>query len=356
MKKLGPSVEVPTEYRLLARRNVPLGELMGGLRAVDVARFSGVSQSTLSRLWSEPLWLEHVGGTTLARLIAVSQSVDRYVHRCGEHQRLGASVASVRATGIGVRDESILRLLKVSSASAVIVVLAAVAEMISGRYIDASRIFSVGWGEANNRVVEALFLDSSDGLLEDSNRFLASAEHFIQNPPPFSEQAEIVGYGIIKHKLAKIGYGTIAVASSQDRAIAFLGRSQVIGRIMREDDLSLVDWYRTRVAAQCDLSANEIWSHATYARDISISRRKLPKSLALRSTARAIMLDIECQNDTYAYYLLTVALPLLLRADSTFGGQRQRMVQAVLGAAEGRANPAIQTAAKHLYTELAKEH
>lgn len=260
-----------------ASRDKPLREVIGGgLRAVDIARISGVSQSTLSRLWSEARWLEHVGGSTLARLIAVSPEVDRYVRRSGEQERLRTVVHSLNSVGAELRHSTFMPLLESATASAVITALSAAAEMMNGHYTDASRMFAIGWNENSNKVIDALFATDTGGIFENCGEFLARADRYIHSAPSFCDLAEVVGYGIVKHKMIRTGYATPLSRSGRNHgdAIAFLERSQVIGQIFKDDDLALVDSYRDKVANQQSLAINEVWSHATYANDISMEQQK----------------------------------------------------------------------------------
>ena len=51
----------------------------GKMNQADVALFSGVSTSTISRLWNDPDWLSHTTGATLKRLIAAVPGVVEYL-------------------------------------------------------------------------------------------------------------------------------------------------------------------------------------------------------------------------------------------------------------------------------------
>ncbi|QOF34643.1 hypothetical protein [Mycobacteroides abscessus] len=333
----------------------PLKVLVSGLRAVDVARISGVSQSTLSRFWEDPNWLEHVGGATLARLTAVFPPIDHYVRASGERIRINAAVQLVRTTGTEVRDEEVSRLLVSAPTSAVITALFAAVQMINGHHSDASRMLSVGWSQKSNQVVDSLFAHDESNILEDSDKFLMSSHYFLENSPPISSHAEVVGYGIVKHKLTKIGHEP-ALSDHHPKfedSIAFLDRSKVIGRILRENDLAMVDWYRKRVATQNELASNEIWSHATYSHDIPIRLRKLPRQIRLRSATLMAINDIQTQNDAYAYYLLTVALPLFLAADPQVGGHGKPLLEKLRDVSQRPPNSAVQVAARKLYEKLA---
>lgn len=353
------TVRQPRRNLSATARDKPLRDVIGGgLRAIDVARISGISQSTLSRLWSENRWLEHVGGATLARLIAVSPEVDQYVRRTMEGELLDSVVQSINSAGVGLRDKAFTTLLEGSAAPAVITTLAAAAEMMHSHFADASRLFAIGWNVNSNRVIDALFTNDSRGLFDNFDEFLTAADKYVNSSPSFCDLAEVLGYGIVKHKMIRAGCATTETKPGRHRGdeIAFLERSQIIGQIFKENDLSIVDRYRSRVASHHNLIVNEVWSHATYANDLPVGHPQLPRQLKLHLTASMTIRDMDNYNDAYVYYLLTVALPLLVRTDPSFGGCRQSMLHAVMRTMERRPSPAIETAAKKLHSELSRAH
>jgi len=50
-----------------------------GLNQAGVALFSGLSTSTISRLWADPNWLTRASGSTLMRLTASVPGVEHYI-------------------------------------------------------------------------------------------------------------------------------------------------------------------------------------------------------------------------------------------------------------------------------------
>lgn len=335
---------------------VPLSALMGDLRAVDAARLSGVSQSTLSRLWGNPHWIQRVEGDTLSKLMAVSPSVGTHVRKWGESQRLDAAARSVEAAGAGLRHGALTELVHTAPASTVIALLSAVTEMMQGHYDNASRMFASSWGQRSNGVVDTFFESGSVGIFEDVGTILASAEEFVSNPPGFADVTQIVGYGVVEHKLIRSGANQrLRVLDDGRDTLAFLSRSSTIARILSSDDLAFVESYRDRVSTRQDSMAMELWSHATYAQDIPLCQRRLPKTTRLAATAAMTAADLHTQNDAYVYYLLVVALPLFLRVDPRLIGHCPPLLSALKTVAEERAEDRIRAAATTLLVDLSVE-
>lgn len=335
---------------------IPLSALMSDLRAVDASRLSGVSQSTLSRLWDNPNWIQRVEGDTLSKLMAISPSVGTYVSKWGENQRLNAVARCAEAAGADIRHAALTKLAHSAPTSTVIALLSAITEMMHGHYDNASRMFASSWGQRSNGVADSFFESGSAGIFEDMQTILTSAEEFLSNPPGFADVTQIVGYGIVGHKLIRTGANeSLPVLEHKNDTLAFLTRSSTIARILSSDDLAFVEWYRDRVSTRRDLSAMEIWSHATYSHDIPMSQRRLPKTTRLSATAAMSVDDMYTQNDAYVYYLLVVALPLFLIMDPRLTEHCPSLISALETVAEERAEERIQAAARTLLVRLNAE-
>ncbi|MHA3024297.1 hypothetical protein ACXPWS_28990 [Mycobacterium sp. BMJ-28] len=331
---------------------IPLAKLVGDLRAVDASSLSGVSQSTLSRLWDNPRWIERVEGGTLSKLMAVSPSIARYVQKWGENQRLDAAVQSTHAAGASIREAALGALIRSAPVSTVITLLSGVAEMLHGRSDNASRLFSAGWGQRTNGVADMFFASGPAGIFENHDSVLKSADEFVSDPPGFADVAQIVGYGIVEHKLIKAGVLQPRHVQDTSCALTFLTRSTVIARLLAEDDLSFVEWYQDRVGTEQGLAAMELWSHATYAGDMTLGRRRLPKNTSLALTAAMTASDMRTQNNAYVYYLVRIALPLLLAADPGMTGRCPAVVSALKSVAEERNDDRLQAAAHTLHCQI----
>ena len=64
-----------------AKPGLTLAELAAAtaLSQADVALFSELSTSTISRIWADPDWLSRVSGSTLTRLITSVPGVEDYL-------------------------------------------------------------------------------------------------------------------------------------------------------------------------------------------------------------------------------------------------------------------------------------
>lgn len=330
---------------------VPLARLMGDLRAVDVASLSGVSQSTLSRLWSNPRWIERVEGATLSKLMAVAPPIARYARRWGEYQRLDAASQSAHEAGVTLHADAFAGLVRAAPAPTVIALLSAVTEMRLGQFDNASRLFSAGWGQRCNGVADTLLDDASAGIFVDHDAVLRSAEEFVSNPPGFGDITQIVGYGIVEHKLIKAGIVQPPVRSAP-QSLAFLTRSAAIARLLSEDDLGFAEWYRDRVFAEHELASMELWSHATYSGDIPLGQRRLPRGGALSSTTAMTVTDLGSRNHAYVYYLLLVVVPLLAKMDPCLAQRCPPVVSALAMLADECGDRRVAEAARNAHVQL----
>jgi hypothetical protein len=84
-----------------------LGEIAedAGLYPSDVALTSGLDESTISRLWADPHWLDRVTGASLQRIIASVPGVVEYVAARSIGSRFSQLSAELAAEGLDV-DES----------------------------------------------------------------------------------------------------------------------------------------------------------------------------------------------------------------------------------------------------------
>ena len=78
-----------------------------GLGLSDVAFTAGLDESTVSRLWADPGWLDRVTGASLQRIIAAVPGVAEYVTSYSLSARLGRLAADLAAEGLEV-DENTL--------------------------------------------------------------------------------------------------------------------------------------------------------------------------------------------------------------------------------------------------------
>lgn len=331
---------------------VPLARLMGDLRAVDAASLSGVSQSTLSRLWGDPRWIERVEGATLSKLMAVSPPIAGYVRRWGENQRLDAAVQSAHAAGVTLHAEPFAALVRAAPPSTVIALLSAVTEMHQGQFDNASRLFSAGWGQNCNGVADLLLDSEAAGIFVDPEGILHSAEEFVAHPPGFADVTQIVGYGIVEHKLIKAGIAQPPLARRAPQPLAFLTRSAAIAQLLSEDDLEFAQWYRDRVVAQQELATMDLWSHATYAGDLPLGRRRLSKGIPLALTTTMTVSDLASRNDAYVYYLLLVTVPLLVKFDPCLAHHCPPILTALASLADGSDNRGVAEAAHKIHVQL----
>src|SRR5487761_697846 len=73
-----------------------------GLAMSDVALIADLDESTVSRLWPDPNWLDRASGSTLQRLMASVPGLAEYVTTYSLGSRLSRLTAELADAGVGV--------------------------------------------------------------------------------------------------------------------------------------------------------------------------------------------------------------------------------------------------------------
>src|SRR5271165_2126284 len=79
-----------------------------GLGLSDVAFTADLDESTVSRLWADPCWLDRVSGASLQRIIAAVPGAAEYVTSYSLSARLGRLTADLAAEGLEVDENTLL--------------------------------------------------------------------------------------------------------------------------------------------------------------------------------------------------------------------------------------------------------
>ncbi|MFI6044220.1 hypothetical protein ACIA8C_21495 [Nocardia sp. NPDC051321] len=289
-------------------------------------------KSTLSRLWRDEAWLDRAMGPTLQQLIAVLPGLGEYVMARSYAARLSDVLRACDAIGLAVRPDRIRTLAESCPIQYVTNVLAAAVAIMR---LDTAGAFSQlarRWGDKQDIAIDALFDRSPNGLLDDPAPLTAQSVRLVElSDIRDNSMYSTVGHGILVHKLTKLNEMGAAEISSgcRDRRSAFTYRSAVIGRLLRAEDIAAADAYRAQVQDNDLLLRTELWSLASYSADVPVTPDfSLPPTI-LRGTAEDVMRDIFIRNNTYLHYLLTSAIPVLLRYDPSFGGKRLELVSAI---------------------------
>ncbi|GAA2433148.1 hypothetical protein GCM10010191_54080 [Actinomadura vinacea] len=304
-----------------------------GLNMSDVAMFSGLDESTVSRLWDNSAWLDRISGRSLQSLISSIPGIAEYSMAHSLRRRRDALVGDLHDEGLAVN----LRALRESTVPQqhLLNALEAALHIVRGNATQrVSSYIARFWGRDQDRALEALYsLDSEQGLLDNPNRLFESS---VELAPRLNRKTysfhSILALNILTHQVSKVtgALSTELEPPVPGRQSAFMMRGVVMGSLIGSNDLDLAERYRRELERTPVYAALEEWSFPTYTRDGRISSDfTLPNSLLLRNTAREVLREIESYNDAYLYYLVSTYIPLALQRDATFGGRLGDLARAL---------------------------
>jgi hypothetical protein len=302
-----------------------------GHSVADVALLADVEESTVSRLWPDPGWLDRITGGTLQRIMAAVPGVTEYVSSQPIAARLSALAAELAAAGIDADPDGI-RAAQAAGVEAAHVAnaLNAALHTVRGDPVKAGAHLARLWGRQQDEALTRLFSAGGDGML-------ANPERLVEASADLAPRLRHRGYSL---------YGMLAVAAivhhapvdqvpatadgARDRQGAMSLRSTYMGTLIRDGDFDSALRYEQLTRRMPLLAVIEEWSHPTYSRDIRPdSSFSLPRSILLRNTAVEVIREIDGYSDAYVHYLLSVYLPLALARDPTFGLARAELAAAI---------------------------
>ncbi len=301
-----------------------LGEIAedAGLYPSDVALTSGLDESTISRLWADPHWLDRVTGASLQRIIASVPGVVEYVAARSIGSRFSQLSAELAAEGLDV-DESAVEACRVDGVPVQYIADALQAALHTVRGDDAkvAAYLAKFWGRDQDRALERLFSDGGGRLLIRPGKLLsASAELAPRLRRPGYSFHAILAAAVLAHHVQRAVPDAIDLTEARDRQEAMSLRSNVMGVLIGHDDFGLAARYARMVAERPVLAVVEDWAFPTYTRDVRPEPGfTLPRSLLLRNTAAEVVREIGSYGAAYVHYLLSVYLPRALARDPTFG-------------------------------------
>jgi hypothetical protein len=324
-------------------RPLPLSKVTEaeGFTMSDVAFVSGLDESTVSRLWDDPRWLDRVSGRSLQSLAASVPRVAEYFASHSVLARREKLVGQLEAEGLVVNRPALL----LSAESCVphqylINALEAALCVMRGDERRASSYLARFWGLQQNRALESLFATNGErALLRNPQQLFAAS---IDMTPRLMRKSysfhSILARATFAHHLGiatgDLG-GDFLAAPVADRQSAFMARSGIMGLLINSSDLDLADRYIRMVRDVPVLSIIEEWSFPTYTRDSKPNPDfTLPGSILLRRTAGEVLREIDSYTDAYLLYLCKTYLPLALGMDPTFGMNRKRLCDSLASRAE----------------------
>jgi hypothetical protein len=306
-----------------------------GLTMSDVAFVSGLDESTVSRLWDDPGWLDRVSGKSLQSLAASVPGVAEYFAAHSVLTRRNTLVNQLEAEGLSVNRSALLLTSRAEVPHQYLInALEAALSIIRGDERRACSYLARFWGLQQNRALELLYATSGPGALLKNPAQLFAAS--ISMAPRLARKSysfhSILAQATFAHHLG-IATGQLDsrfTPEITDRQSAFMVRSGIMGLLINSSDIDLAQRYERMVQDIPVLAVIEEWSFPTYTRDSKPNADfSLPGSILLRRTAEEVLREIDHYTEAYLYYLCTTYLPLALSREPTFGLRRAELAKAL---------------------------
>ncbi|THJ48181.1 hypothetical protein [Candidatus Frankia alpina] len=297
-----------------------------GLGIADVALLAGVDESTISRLWSTPDWLDRVRGRTLQALIAAVPGVAEYVADAPQRDRFASLVRSLAAEGVTVDLVQAARLSEQAG--------------VPRPYVA--------------HALEALF---QGGLLVDVAPLLTAATELIPRLASRSYSFNMtLAQAHLAHHVAKVTGAPSDlgdVSGDLDRRAAFTLRSNTMGALAATANIEPAEQYHRLVETEPAVRMVEEWAFPSWMRDCRPSAdMSVPGSILLRQTAAEVLREIGSYGEGYLHYLVSTYLPLALSQDPTFGLRAGELHTALLLRRDTLDNPIVRRSVDTLTSHL----
>jgi hypothetical protein len=296
-----------------------------GFTMSDVAFVSGLDESTVSRLWDDPRWLDRVSGRSLQSLVASVPGVAEYFASYSVLARRNGLIEQLEAEGLVVNRQALLLSTSTDVPHQYLInALEAALSIMRGDERRACSYLARFWGLQQNRALELLYATKGvHALLENPDQLFTAS---IEMTPRLNRRAysfhSILAHATFAHHLG-IATGELDdrfLPAIVDRQSAFMVRSGIMGLLICSSDTELAQRYECMVRETPVLEVIEEWSFPTYTRDSKPNADfSLPNSIFLRRTAGEVLREINNYTEAYLYYLCRTYLPLALGRDPTFG-------------------------------------
>jgi hypothetical protein len=147
-----------------------------GFTMSDVAFISGLDESTISRLWDDPHWLDRAKGRSLQALVASVPGVAEYFASYSVLSRRDKLIGQLEAKGLQINHQA----LRLSNAQHVphqylINALEAALSIMQGDEARTCGLIARFWGIQQNRALEALYSPATGASLLRNPEELVSA-------------------------------------------------------------------------------------------------------------------------------------------------------------------------------------
>lgn len=303
---------------------VPLGRLVessAGLLMSDAALLTDLCESTLSRLWDDPAWLDRISGRSLQALLGAVPRLGAYVLGYPLAQRRTQLADRLSDHGVTVDRTAFTALVREGGVSEqhLGTALRTTLAILTGDTGHAAAWLARCWGPEQTLALRHL-LGSAEGprVLTDPTALIAASRELTERTTSFHA---ILGRACLSYQLARVPDSQPPGRVREiTRVTALPYRSTVLGWIITTNDIELSQQYCATVRANLLLAMTDDWALLTYTRDARLTPDfSLPLSVALRRTGVAVVREITAYNDAYLYYLTSTAIPALLHRDPTFG-------------------------------------
>jgi hypothetical protein len=302
-----------------------------GLGLADVAQVAGLDESTISRLWADPRWLDRVTGASLQRMIASVPGVAEYVTGYSMAARLAGLAGELAQAGLDVDGDGVRSAQDAGvPAPHLANALQAALHTVRGDIPRATAQLARLWGRDQDQALARVFSSGPGQVLANPGRLIeASAELAPRlRRPGYSLNSILAGAALAHH--AHVAPPPAQVTRVSDRQGALSLRSSVMGTLITGNDFDAAQRYEAMVAKYPVLGVVEEWSFPTYTRDARPDPAfSLSRSLLLRNTASEVIREIDGYSDAYVHYLLSVYVPLAVSRDPTFGLAMKRLKAAI---------------------------
>ncbi|MFI6171673.1 hypothetical protein ACIBCN_33180 [Nocardia sp. NPDC051052] len=305
-----------------------LAEIAGGagMTIADVAFLAGLDESTVSRLWTEPMWLDRVRGRTLQAIIGAVPGVAELLVDYALARRRRRLIDSLAREGLQVREDIFQYLVTAEGMPEQWVSSALEAALHIMRRDDkkAAACLTRFWGREQDRTLGFLWnADANLGLVKDAEPLLAKSAEMSERLAEHGNSFHaIIARATFVHHIAKTTGLLLRNDDPKtlDRRSVMPYRSGVMGRIIQTGDIEEAQHYSDDVKNNALLFMVESWAFPTFTRDAVVTADfSVPRSLLLRNFASSVIQEIETSNDAYLHYLVSVAIPLMLQRDPTLG-------------------------------------
>jgi hypothetical protein len=341
---------------------IPLSRIASesGFGMADVAFLAGLEESTVSRLWDDPDWLDRVKGRSLQMLIGVVPGIGEYVTSFALAERRNRLADRLAAKNVEVDTGSFRRLVcdrrvpeqYLSNA------LDTAGFILDGDVRRAAGHLARFWGREQDYALGYLFgTNGSDPLLKDSTPLVEAALAMTEQLTARSNSFHaIAAQANLVHHLSRVDSTDPRPQQDLTRQTALSFRSGVMGRLIATDDPDVASEYSRRVQSSPLVAMVEGWAFPTYTHDAKPSTDfSLPRSLLLRETAAEVVREVKHYNDAYLLYLSETGIPVIIGRDPTFGLIRSDLVDALRARRERVALPQAAAACDGILAALGTE-